>query len=204
MPAAPEFPDGEREIRAFEICHQLNAEQSGTADGDIGITGEITVYFDGEHQRCNKEGQSYIGLRIIVYIIDSGGKDVGDHQLLKISPDHQLQPVSHVFIDEGAFLPVLRQEAFRSADRAGQKLRKEGDEQCIVAEMSFRPALTAIDVDQIAHGLEEIEGNACRQQERQGERLQGQFPGGDHFIEAADHRSCCLVQQKDQDQREYA
>ena len=37
MPAAPEFFDGKRKVRTFEIGHQADAEQSGTADSNIGI-----------------------------------------------------------------------------------------------------------------------------------------------------------------------
>ena len=37
MPAAPELSDGKGEIRAFKVCHQINAEEPGTSDGDVGI-----------------------------------------------------------------------------------------------------------------------------------------------------------------------
>lgn len=89
MPAAPEFPDGKSKVRAFEIRHQFDAEQSGTADGDIRVAGKVAVYFNGKHGCSNKEGQSHIGLRVVVDAVDGDGQHIGDHQFLIISPCHQ-------------------------------------------------------------------------------------------------------------------
>ena len=38
VPSAPEFFDAERKVRTFEVCHQFYAEQSCTADRNVGIS----------------------------------------------------------------------------------------------------------------------------------------------------------------------
>ena len=79
MPAAPKFPDGEREVGAFEICHQIDAKQLGTAYGDIGITGKIAVNLYRKHDCDNDKDQSHIGIYVIVYFIDNCGEYVRNH-----------------------------------------------------------------------------------------------------------------------------
>ena len=138
MPAAPEFFDGEGEIRAPEVGHQVDAEQLCAANGNIGVPREVTIDFHGKHDSDDDKDQSDIGGGIVVYFVDDAGEDIGNHQLLEITPYHQLQTVSHIVISKRAFLLILWQQAVGSADRSGQKLREEGDEERIIAEMPLR------------------------------------------------------------------
>ena len=89
VPPAPEFFDGKREIRTLEIRHQVDAEQSGTADRNIRIPGEIAVDFNGKHNGDNDKDESDVGVYVVIYFVDNAGKDVGNHKFLKISPGHE-------------------------------------------------------------------------------------------------------------------
>ncbi len=50
VPAAPEFPDTGRKIRTSEVLSKMDPQKPGSAQGDIGIAGKITVYLDGEQK----------------------------------------------------------------------------------------------------------------------------------------------------------
>ncbi len=55
MPAAPEFTDAAGKVGAFEVLLQINSEELGTADGNIRISGEITIDLDREHNGGDRE-----------------------------------------------------------------------------------------------------------------------------------------------------
>ena len=58
----------------------------------------------------------------------------------------------------------------------------------------LRLALAAVYVDQIPHGLEEIEGNAGRKNKGKRQRLQGKLSGSDHFVKPGNQRIACLIE----------
>ena len=94
------------------------------------------------------------------------------------------------------------QKAVCSADGTGQQLREERDEQRIIAEMPFRLDLSTVDVDQITHGLKEVERNTGRQQDSQRDRLQGNPACRDQLIESADQRAGRLIDEQDTCERQ--
>lgn len=48
VPSAPELGNVAAEIRHVEVAHQPDAEQLRSADGDVGISGEIAVNLESE------------------------------------------------------------------------------------------------------------------------------------------------------------
>lgn len=183
MPAAPEFPDGESQVGAFKICHQFDAKKPCAADGDVRVAGKVTVNFDGEHDRHDDKDKTDIAVRVVVDLVDHYSENVRDHQLFKITPGHQLEPVGRVFIVEASLRFELRQKGSCAADGACQKLREEGDKEGVVAEVPLRPDFSLIDVDQIAHGLEKVKGNTRGQQDFHGQGVQCKTPGVDQGVD---------------------
>ncbi len=51
VPAPPELGDVAGEVGVGEIAHQVEAEQPGGADGDVGVAGEVAVDLEGEEAR---------------------------------------------------------------------------------------------------------------------------------------------------------
>ena len=125
MPAAPEFLDGKGEVRAFKVGHQVDPEEFGTAHGNIGISGEVTVDFYGKHDCDNDKDQTYIGIGVVIYFVDNTGENIGNYQFLEITPHHQFDAISHVLVYEGTFFFILGQQAVGPADGTGQKLWKK-------------------------------------------------------------------------------
>ena len=118
MPPAPEFSDGEGEVRTFEVGHQIDAKQLSTADRDIRITRKIAVDLDGKHQSRHDKDKSNVGLGIVIDPIDRESEYIGDHELLEIPPDHQFQAVSS-YIEAADCLPARSGQP----EAAGRKRR---------------------------------------------------------------------------------
>ena len=64
MPAAPEVPQGLRQIGAAEVLTELNAQKLRVAQGDIGIAREVAVDLKGEKQRCEQQRPAAAGRHI--------------------------------------------------------------------------------------------------------------------------------------------
>ena len=204
MPSAPEFPDRERKIRAFKVGHQLNAKKSGTSDGDVRIAGKITVDLDGKHQGNDDKDKAHIAVGVVVDLVHHHGKDIRDHQLLKISPGHQLQAVGHIVVVKSPFFFQLREKRIRPADGACQQLREERDEQGVVAEVALCTNFSLIDIDEISHGLKKIERDARRKQDPQGHGMYGEAACVDQGIQSVDGGASQLKNKEDADQGQNA
>ena len=183
MPAAPEFLDGRGEIRAFEVGHQLHAEEIGRALGDVRVSGKIAVDLEGEEHGGHHQGKALVEMDLIVNPVHVHGQIIGNHQLFKETPGHKLHAVGRLVVVEYVLLPDLVQQVFAALDGSGHQLGEEGHEGGVNAEMSLRPNLAAVDVDHVAEGLEGVKGDSNRQHQLQRHRVHG---NGDGTAEIAD------------------
>ena len=174
MPAAPEFLQRRREIRAFEIYHQLDIQKLRHASGDIGITGKIAVNLEGIEKGGHTKGDSRIGRDVIINHIHQRYDHVRDGDLLEITPGNQLRALDGSVRVKAVLLFQLGQQMLRPLDGACQKQRKERDEHSVLPEVRAGLCLSLVDVDDIAQGLEDIEGNSHRQHQVQRHRAYGQ------------------------------
>ena len=91
MPAVPELLDGRGKIGRAEIFRYVKAQKLHTADGDVGIPGEIRI----ELHRVQYAGQEHRKAHHKVGGVQPGGnirrQVVGHHQLFKIPPQHELR-----------------------------------------------------------------------------------------------------------------
>lgn len=103
VPAAPKFFHGKGEVGAPKVRPKFYAKKCGAADGNIRIPGKVAVDLDGVHHRGNDKDQSHITVAVVVHLVDRHGKGIGDHQFLKIAPDHQFQTIGCAVVVEAAF-----------------------------------------------------------------------------------------------------
>ena len=64
MPTAPKLGDVAAEIRYVEVAHQLDTEQLGCADGNVGVAREVAINLEGEEYRGKQQCASII-VRIV-------------------------------------------------------------------------------------------------------------------------------------------
>ena len=65
MPSPPEFRDIPGEIRKRKIPHQVKPKQTGNTNGDIRITGKITIYLEGKEKGAGGQRAAGVGCRIV-------------------------------------------------------------------------------------------------------------------------------------------
>ena len=96
----------------------------------------------------------------------------------------------------------MRKQAVRPADRACQELWEKGDKQRIISKVLFRGNLLLVNIDEIAHRLKKIKGDAGREKDPHGDGLHRKPACVDQDIQTVDQRRSRLIEQQDQYQRE--
>ena len=163
MPALPELLDAAGEIRHVEISRQLIAKAARTADGHVGITGEVAIELyrvthDGQQHRSAAELH---GVRI--HRVYENSDIIRDNYLFEKAEQEYLHTLFEIYKGDVPVLTELRQKLPRLHDRSGDELREKRDIKRKLYRASLRLDLPAVDVDNIAERLEGVERNADRQ-----------------------------------------
>ena len=88
---------------------------------------------------------------------------VRNHHLHKQPPEHASETGNKIFVPEKIFLFNgfnLRKKVFAFLDRTRNQLREEAYKECIINDVLLGLDFTAVNIDDIADGLECIERNA--------------------------------------------
>ena len=128
MPAVPEILHRQRAIGLIEILRKTVAEQTGNADGNIGIGAEIAI----DHQRIAVKGSPYFlkgraGGIDIDRIDQSSGQIVGDHHFFEQPAEDQRQRGPERDRHPARGLGQLRQKLAGAHNRTRHQMRKKAD-----------------------------------------------------------------------------
>ena len=165
MPTAPELGDGPREIGEVEVLLEADAKETGTADGDVAIAGEIAVDLEREEDAKSQEREA---TQLMVFSpkgIDDAGAVVGDDELLEESPEDLAHAIDGTGIVELALALELGQQIRGALDGTCHELGEETDIGEELDDIVCGTYLTAIDIDGIAECLERVETDAYGQDE---------------------------------------
>ena len=165
MPAGPEFGDGMRHVGQIEVLHEPYAHDPRAANSDIGIPREIAVHLEGEHDRGGDDGGRGGGFRRGIDSDDIGRELIRDDHLLEEAGKDDFESFTQVVCIEPMLRLELRQQVLGALDGAGDKLREEGNEQRVIAEMPLGFDGAAVHVDDIAECLEGVERDTHGQDE---------------------------------------
>ena len=186
MPAPPEFSDVAGEVGELEVGHQLETEELGGTDGDVGVPGEVAVDLKGEEDGTEDECGAGEGLGVAEAHVDVGRTGVGNDDLLEHAPEDEAHAVAPLLIVEGAGRGDLRQEVGGPLDGSRYELGEEGNEGCKGDGVAGGLEVAAVDVDGVGEGLEGVEGDANGQNDLQGGGVHGDaeaIPGGDPVLD---------------------
>ena len=95
---------------------------------------------------------------------------VSDDLLFEEAPEHQDEAAADVGQIEPVARSELRRERVIAADWTLNELREKGDKQRKPEDIALRRVFAVVHVDEIAHRLEGIKGNAQRHEEPDGRR----------------------------------
>ena len=186
VPTPPELGDVAGEVGELEVGHQLEAEELGGADGDVGVPGEVPVDLEGEEDGAEDEGGAGEGLGVVETHVDVGRTGVGDDDLLEHAPEDEAHAVAPLLVGEFAGRGDLWQEVGGALDGSSDELREEGDEGGEGDGVSGGLEVAPVDVDGVGEGLEGVEGDADGQDDLQGGGVHGDakaVPGGDPVLD---------------------
>ena len=85
---------------------------------------------------------------------------IGDHNLLKKSPEHSAQTIGDARGIKIVRLVELVEQILRSLDWSGDQLRIEHHVECVNSKMPLGTLVAAVDLDGVAHRLECVKRQA--------------------------------------------
>ena len=162
MPSTPKFCYVAREIRVVEVTHQFDAKEFGSTDCDVRVTGEISVYLEGEEYCGKKQGTACLCVVGSPYLVHISGAIIGYDDFLKQTPQDLTHTIYALVVREPTFSQELRQKVCGSFDRSGDELREESDKRKEGDDVFGWFYLFAINVDGVAEGLESVERDSYR------------------------------------------
>ena len=171
MPTTPEFGDVTTEIGHVEVSHQLDTEQFRRTDGDIRVSGKISVNLEGKQDCRQEQGASGLGLIRGENLIHIDRTVVRNHHLLEQSPQDLAHSINTGLILECPRLRELREQIRRTLNGASNKLRKEthiGEE---LNHVLCGPNLAPVHIDAVTECLESIETDPDRENDMQQKAL---------------------------------
>ena len=156
VPAPPEFRDTGADIGIVEILQKLEAEHPPQADGHIRIAGEIEVDLQAIGCQTRPGCQCALGLP---QNFPQAAHGIGQQHLL--GQAHQEPGYPGGKLGDG-LLPVLQHLGhIRIADNGpGNQLREKGHVGAEGERIPLHRGILPVDIDDIAHGLEYVEGDA--------------------------------------------
>ena len=162
MPAPPILRHGMRKEGPVKVLPQGDTQDPAQAADDVHIAGEVGIELDAVEGDAHEGREPGVG----GIVGKQGGHErrqgVGDHQLLEEAPEHPAQAPAELVKVEVVPPIELRTKLAVAADGALEDLREEADEEQELREAPLGLAPVPEHVQQIAHGLEGIEGNAQR------------------------------------------
>ena len=92
MPAPPKIAHGAGEIRRIEILHELNAQKTRRAAGNIRIGGKIAIDLNGKANRCKKELNAACMRCVVIGGVDKDGKIIRNDDFFEHTEEERRQP----------------------------------------------------------------------------------------------------------------
>jgi len=186
VPTPPELGNVAGEVGELEVGHQLEAEELGGADGDVGVSGEVAVDLEGEKDGTEDEGRAGKRFGVVETHVDVRRTGVGHDDLLEHAPEDEAHAVAPLRIVKGSGRGDLREQVGGPFDGARDQLREEGDKSPKGDRVAGGLEVAPIDVNGVGEGLEGVEGNADGQDDLQGGGVHGDtegLPGRDPVLD---------------------
>ena len=179
VPPPPELLDGLGGIGQVEVLQKPEAEHPAQADGHVAVSAEVEVDLQGvAHRSQPGQAEIQLGGRHSKHRVGDLPHGVCQEHLLPQAENKPAQTGQGQF--RGHLPPVdLAGYVVIDDDGTGDKLRKERDVQQQLTGVPGPPLRMAVNIDDVAHPLEGIEGDpdgqhdACEGQIRPGQAVKG-------------------------------
>src|SRR5205807_6503210 len=128
VPAVPEVLQRGRGVGRVEVVGKADTEQQRTADGDVGVSGEVGV----DLHRVAVHGGDNLRRGVVLRRVEDGVDEVGgqegrQHHLLEHAREDQDESAAGIETPLVASPAHLRDELGGADDRAGDDVGEEGE-----------------------------------------------------------------------------
>ena len=178
MPAPPEVGDGGSQVGPVEVLQEVEAEHPAHADGHVAVAGEVEVDLKpvGHGPQPGHGGGE--GGEGVEGGVGQDGHIVGEDHLFPQARDEPGHTAPEVLpgLPPAVDLPG---DGLIPDDGPGDELGEEGHIQPHIQDAPLGGGAAAVDVDDVAHGLEGVEGDAdgqCQVDLRHGQAQSAQIP----------------------------
>ena len=182
VPAGPELGDALRDVGLVEVLRKTKAHHQGQAQGHMAVAREVEVQLQGRDHQAEPGIAQLQGAFADEQHVDRR-QLVGD-QHFHDETEHEPAHAQRKQLQRMGTLAQLWGQLAVAQDRPGNQVREQCNERGKVDEVVGRRGVLAVNVDDVAQGMEHIEGDAQRQENRlQGKGIDAQRceQGGQHF-----------------------
>ena len=163
--ASPEIAQIRGEVGVVEVEHQPDAEHAGHAARHVRVAAEVEIDLPREGKRRQQQRGRVVQVRHEVDLVHVQGEVVGQRDLLEQANHEQRQAVRHVRHFHTRRLAQLREQVAGAFDGPRHQLREQRHKRRVADEAGFFFHVAAVEVNAVAHGLEDEERDADRQQD---------------------------------------
>ena len=159
VPPAPEIGNGYRQIGLVEVLQEVEAKHPPQADGHIAVAGEIEIDLQSVGYRSQPSHGNRNRCQFVKSCISDDRHAVGQDHFFAKALDKARYSLAEIL---PGLLPAvdLRGNGLVTDDRSGDELWEKGHVKPHVQDTALGGRFLPIDVDDVAHGLEGIEGDA--------------------------------------------
>ena len=194
MPPAPEFGDGGRAVGGIEVFGETEAHHKGQTDGHIRVAREVAIDLQCIAVDAHQTLEARVEQRLIEDAVHEVQRDVvRNNGLLKQTREYQEEGCAEHLARHDRLATNLGNEVAGTHNRAGYKLRKEREVEEVVEPAVEWAQLSSVDVNRVAHRLEDEERDADGQedvlklQESRPEQFVGHIDQEVRVFEIAEH-----------------
>ena len=160
MPSLPVFLNVLGKIRPAEVLCHSNSHGLGNTYGNVDAPGKICIQLKCIEHHSYKYKSSLINVRVLDDLIYRHQNAVGNDHLLKISPQDAVKSIGYHLCIKGMFLKKRLGQVVKPADRSLDQLGEKGYKEGQLKQIPLRLAGSSVNVDNISHSLEGVEGNS--------------------------------------------
>ena len=166
MPPPPELGDRRRLVGGVEVLGEMESQQQGNADGHVRVAREVAVDLQRIGVDARQTLEAGVKQRLVEDAVHEVERDVvRDDRLLEQSREDQEDSRPEHRARNHRVAADLRDEVACADDRAGHELREEREVEEVFQPVRKGLELAAVDVDRVAHRLEDEERDADRQED---------------------------------------
>ncbi len=173
MPPPPELIHAPGEVGPVEVLRHVHPKEGRSPSDQVRPAGEIGVQLHAVQRGAKQEGRALVLGEVVEQLRHRSRQGVGQERLFQHAPDHQLDGALDLRRIRIVPPEELGLELVVAVDRPLDHLGEPAGEEGVFQKIPLGLHPPPVHVDEVAGGLEDIEGDSQGQQQAQGPEYLG-------------------------------